>query len=125
MDFESSTSCAIANFNDSLKVNIDGHTRPQITPKMLLWVSSREIHNSLVSDPDYGGLKEAIYAENNIIISDFTLCSLFPPPKKCQHNTRSCVVVNVVYMPKVYILHYYHGVIGLKKPKIKSKMLKT
>ena len=88
-------------FNDCLKVNIDGHTRPQIFPKLLLQVSIREIHNSLVSDPEYGGLREAIDAENNIIISDSTLSSLLPPQlKKCQHNTRSCVVVNVVYLPK-------------------------
>ena len=63
---------------------------------------------------DYGGLKEAIDADNNIIISDSTLRSLFPPQqKKSQHNTRSYVVVNVVYIPKVYIPHYYYVVIGI------------
>ena len=50
-----------------------------MVPKSLLHVSVRELHNNLVSDTDDGGLKEAIDAENNIIISDSTLCSLFPP----------------------------------------------
>ena len=49
-------------FNYCLKVNIDGHTRPQIVPKLLLQVSVRELRNSLVSDPYYGVLNEAIYA---------------------------------------------------------------
>ena len=66
-------------FNDCLKVKIYGHTRPQIFPKHLLQVSIRELHNSLVSDSDYGGFKEARYADNNTIIGDSTLCSLFPP----------------------------------------------
>ena len=35
--------------------------------------------------------------------------------KKCCQDTRSCVVLNVVCLPKVYIRHYYHGVIGNKK----------
>ena len=56
-----------------MKLNIDGHTRPQIFPKLLLQVSVRELHNSFVSDPDYGGTKDARYAENTIIISDYTL----------------------------------------------------
>ena len=46
-------------FNDSLKFNIDVHTRPQIVPKLVLQVSDRELHNSLVNDPGYSGLKEA------------------------------------------------------------------
>ena len=43
--------------NDSLKVNIDGHTEPQLVPKLLLQVSIRELHNSLVIDPIDGGIK--------------------------------------------------------------------
>ena len=65
--------------NDCLKVNIDGHTEPQLVSKLLLHVSVRELHNSLVSDPVDGGLKEARDTENNIIISDSTLRSLLPP----------------------------------------------
>ena len=44
-------------YNDSIKVNISSHTRPQIVPKWLLHVSVRELHNSLVIDPYDGGIK--------------------------------------------------------------------
>ena len=43
--------------NDFLKVNIDGHTEPQLVPKILLQVYVRELHNNLVSVTIYGGLK--------------------------------------------------------------------
>ena len=66
-------------FNDCLKANIDGHTRSQFFPKLLLQVSVRELHNILVSDPVDGGLNEPRDTENNTIISDSTLCSLFTP----------------------------------------------
>ena len=40
--------------------------------------------------------------------------------------TRSCVVVNVAFLLKVYIHYFYPGVIGIKKnSKIKVKMLKV
>ena len=48
-------------FNDYLKVNIYGHTELQLAPKLLLYVSVGELHDSLVSDTEDGGLKEAIY----------------------------------------------------------------
>ena len=93
-------------FNYSLKVNIDGHTGPQTVPSFLLQVSVQEIHNSLVSDPVDGGIKEARDSENSIIIIDSTLRLLLQPQlKKCHQNTRSCVVVNVVYLPKLFIHH--------------------
>ena len=94
-------------FNDSLKVNIDGHNRLQIVPTFLLKVSFIEIHNSLGIDPDDSIIKEEKDTENNIIISDSTLRSLFPP----QHDTMSGVFLNVVFLPKVYIPNYYHAVI--------------
>ena len=59
-------------FKDFLKLNIDGHTEPQLVPKLLLGISAQEPHNSLVSDSVDGVIKEAKYAENNIIISDST-----------------------------------------------------
>ena len=65
--------------NDCLKVMLDDQTEPQLVPKLLLQVPVRELHNSLVSDPNYGGLKDARDENNNIIISDSTLSSLFPP----------------------------------------------
>ena len=45
-------------------------------PNVLLKVYVRELHNRLVSDPDYGGFKEARDVENSIIISDSTLSSI-------------------------------------------------
>ena len=93
--------------NEYLKVKLDGHTEPQLFPKLLLQVSIRELHKNLVSYTDSGGIKEAIYEDNNIIISDSTLRSLLPPKlKKCRQDTRSSVVFHVAYLPKVYIPHY-------------------
>ena len=41
-------------------------------------------------------------------------------------DTRSCVVVNAAYLPKLYIHHHCHGeIIILKKSRISAKMLKT
>ena len=65
-------------YNDCLKVIFDDQIEPQMVPKLLLWVSVRELHNSLVSVQNYGSLKEARDEENNIIISDYTLRTLFP-----------------------------------------------
>ena len=69
-------------FNYFLKVRIYSHTRQKIVPKLLPQVSVREHHNSLVGEPDDGGLKESIDADNNIIISYSTLRSLLPPQFK-------------------------------------------
>ena len=68
--------------NDCLKVKMDGYTEPKLVPNFLLQVSVRELHNNIVSATKYGGLKEAIYEDNNILISDSTLCSLLPPQFK-------------------------------------------
>ena len=77
-------------------------------------MSVRELHNILVSDPYYGGLKDARDEYDKIIISDSTLCSLLPPQlKKCMQVTRSCVVVNVAFLIKLYIHRCYTGVIGI------------
>ena len=61
---------------------LDDQTEPQLVTKFLLQVSVRELHNSLVSDPNYGGLRDARYEDGNIIISDSTLRSLLPPQFK-------------------------------------------
>ena len=107
-----------SNVNDFLKMKIDGHTEPQLVPKNLLQVSIRELHNNLVSSTIYDGIKEARDEDYNIIIIDSTLHSPFQPQLKiyCQ-DTRSCVPVNVSYLPKVCIRHYYHCVIFIKKNK--------
>ena len=65
--------------NDCLKVMLDDQTKPQIVPVFLLQVSIIELHNSLVSDPNYGGLKDYRDEDGKIIISDSTLRSLLPP----------------------------------------------
>ena len=103
-------------FKYCLKVNIHGQNRPQIVPKFSLDVSVQELHNILVCDPEDGGLKEAKDAENNIIISNSTLPSLFSTHLlKYHQDKRSCMVLNVVHMPKVYNPRYCHGVIGILK----------
>ena len=89
---------------------MDGHTEPQLVPKLLLQVSAIELHNNLVSDTVDVGLKEAKYKDGNIIISESILRSLLTPHlKKCRQYTRSFVVANVAYPPKVYINNYCHG----------------
>ena len=45
-------------------------TEPTLVPKLLLQVSVRELHNSLVNDPNHGGLKDARDEDGKIIISD-------------------------------------------------------
>ena len=45
-------------------------------------MSVRELHNSLLSDPNDGGLKDARYEDGKIIISDSTLRPLLPPQLK-------------------------------------------
>ena len=47
--------------NDCLEVMFDDQTEPQIVPKLLLQESVRELHNSLLSDPNDGGFKDARY----------------------------------------------------------------
>ena len=78
-------------FNDCMKVNIDGHTEPQLVPEFLLRVSVQELHNRLVSDTENCGIKESRDAENSIIISDSKLSSLFPPQLKNVINIQSYV----------------------------------
>ena len=65
--------------NDCLKVMFDDKIEPQLVPKLLLQVSVRELHNSLVSYPNDVGLKDARYEDYHIIISDSTLRLLLPP----------------------------------------------
>ena len=78
-------------------------------------MSVRELHNNNVGETDNGGLKEAINEDDNIIISDSTIRSLFPPKFENRQDTRSCVVVNFAYIPKIYINHYCHGEIVILK----------
>ena len=86
--------------------NFDDQTEPQTVTKLLIQVSVRELHNSLVSDPNDIGIKDARDEDGNIIISNYTLRSLLPPQLNLfYHYTRSCVVVNVAFLLRVYIRH--------------------
>ena len=60
----------------------DDQIEPQLVTKLLLQVSVRELHNSLVSYPNDGGLKDARNEDDDIIISDSTLRSFLPPQFK-------------------------------------------
>ena len=61
---------------------LDDQTETQLVSKLLLQVSVRELHNSLVSDPNYDGLKDARDEDGKIIISDSTLHLLLPTQLK-------------------------------------------
>ena len=50
--------------------------------KLLLQVSVIELHNSLVSDTNDGGIKDTRYEGNNTIIINYTLQMLFPSQLK-------------------------------------------
>ena len=69
-------------YNDCLKFLLDDQIEPQLVPKFLLQVSLIELHNSLVSDPNNGGMKDARDEDGKIIISASTLSSLFPSQLK-------------------------------------------
>ena len=60
----------------------DYHKEPQLVQKSLLQVPVIELYDSLIIDPTYCGLKDARYKDDNIIISDSTLLSIFPPRLK-------------------------------------------
>ena len=68
--------------NDCLKVIFDDQTEPQLVTKLLLQVSVGELNNRLVSDTNYVGLKDARDEDDNIIISNYILRSLFTPQLK-------------------------------------------
>ena len=89
----------------------DDQTEPQLVPKLLLHVSVRELHNSLVSDPNDGGLKDARYEDGNIIISENTLRSLLPPQLK-QMSERYKVMCGCECCISTKIIHssllYWH-----------------
>ena len=63
--------------NDCLKVLLDNHTEPQLVPKLLLQVSVRELHNSLVSDNSDGDIKDARDEDGKIVIRDSTFFHCF------------------------------------------------
>ena len=68
--------------NDCIKVMFDYQKEPQLVPILLLQVSVRELHNILLSDPNYVGLKDTRDEYDNIIISDSKFHSMLPPQLK-------------------------------------------
>ena len=89
---------------DCIKVMFDDQTEPQLVPKLLLRVSVRELHNILLSDPNNGGLKDARYEDDNIIISYSTLRSLLPPQLKqlSVRYTVMCGCERCIYDKSIY-----------------------
>ena len=68
--------------NDHLYVSIDGNSKKYFMPKVLLQVSAQEILNSMVSNPEESGLKDARDEDINIINSDSTFHNIIPPQLK-------------------------------------------
>ena len=92
--------------NDCLKVNIYGHTRPPVVPQLLLTVFSRKFHNRLVIDPEHWWNQRGKRCREQYHYQKFYIVlNISTPTNKCQHNKRSCVLVNFVYLPRVYIPH--------------------
>ena len=58
--------------------SIGGNSEKQLMPKILLNVFVGELHNSIVSPPEEGRLKEARYFKNIIIISYSSLFNILP-----------------------------------------------
>ena len=113
--------------NHCLKVMLDVQTEPQLVPKLLLQVSVRELHKSLVSDTHYGGLKDARDEDDNIIIRYFTLCSLLPPQLKQMYacykvmcGCECCISTKSIHSSLLPWHDRY-----LKNSKTRFKMLKT
>ena len=69
-------------YNDCIKFMFDDQIESQLVPKLSLQVSVKELHNSVVSDPNDVGIKYARYENDNIIIINSTLRSLLPPQLK-------------------------------------------
>ena len=92
---------------------------------MLLHVSVRELHNSLVSDPNYGGLKDARDEDGKIINSDSTLRSLLPPQLKTMSERykimcgcECCISAKSIHSSLLSWRDVY-----LKNSRIKAKMI--
>ena len=91
-------------------------------------MSVRELNNSLVSDPNYGGLKDARDEYDKNIISDSTLRSMFPPPQLKQMSARyknmcdceCCISVKSIHSSLLSSCDRY-----LKNSRIKAKVLKA
>ena len=100
---------------------------PTLVPKLLLQVSVRELHNSLVSDPNDGGIKDTRDEDGKIIISDSTLRSLLPPQfnkisarYKIMCGCECCISAKSIHSSLISWRDRY-----LKNSMIKAKMIKA
>ena len=102
-------------------------TEPQLVPTFLIQLSVRELHNSLGIDSNDGSLKDARGEDDNIIISDSTLRSRFPPQLK-QMSARYKVMCGCEYFISAKSIHssliFWHDRY-LKNSKIRSKIIKA
>ena len=106
---------------------LNDQIEPQIVPEFFLQVSVRELHNTLASDTNDSGIKDARDENDNIIISDYTLRYLLPPQLKqiyAQYKVMSgcecCIYAKSMHSSLLSWRDRY-----LKNSKIKSKILKT
>ena len=90
-------------------------------------MSVGELHNSLVSDPNDGGIEDDRYEDDNIIISDSTLRSIFPPQLKqmaarykIMCGCECCISAKSIHSSFLSWRYRY-----LKNSNIKAKMLKA
>ena len=83
---------------------LDDQKESQLVPKLLLKVSVREIHNSVVSDPHDGGMKDTRDEVGKIVISDSTLLSLLPPQLKqmCARYKVMCGCEYCIYAKSIH-----------------------
>ena len=88
--------------------------------KIFLQVFVQKLHNSLVGEPVYVGLKKWRDAENNIIIRDYKLRSLLPPQFKKMSSQ------GFVWLWILYIFQNYTFLITIMAwPVFLKTMLKT
>ena len=106
---------------------LDDQTEPQLVPKLLLQVSLRELHKSLVSDPNDHGLKDASDEDGKIIISDSTLHLLLPPQlkKMSAHYKIMCGCEYCISPKSIHSSLLSWRDRYLKNSSIKAKMLKS
>ena len=69
-------------------------------------MSVQELHNTMVSPPELGGIKESKDVDNNIIISDSTLCKILSPQLK-KYSERCKVICGCQCYISDKIVHSY------------------
>ena len=99
--------------NYCLKVVLYDQTEPTLVPKLLLQVSVRELHNSLVSDPNDGGLKDARDEDVKIIISDLHRTKFEEKVTFTKASTRQKLPMTSL----VYPIWFHLGGVQNKRPR--------